>query len=116
MAIPVITLENIRCLPPIVSLPRFRSLVLCGTLATHILLSYLHTPALRELYLEHLNVDFEFPILNPYLPLPSRKPIDPSLPLAQSPTAESQTSTNWRPFLPRPRDLSPTFQLVSIRL
>ena len=102
MAEPVITLEDIRCPPPIVSLPRLRSLVLHGTLATRILLSHLHTPALRELYLERLNVDFEFPVLNPYLPLPSRKPIDPSLTLAESPGAESQTSTNGYFSLPAP--------------
>jgi hypothetical protein len=75
--VPVITLENVRCPSPVVSLPRFRSLVLRGTLATRI---YLYTPALRELYLERLNADFEFPVLNPDLPLPSRKPIDLLLP------------------------------------
>jgi len=65
---PVITPEDILRPPPIVSLPRLRSLVLHSTLATRILLSHIHTPALRELYLEHLNVDFDFPVLNPYLP------------------------------------------------
>jgi F-box-like len=91
---PEVTLEDILHPPPIVSLPQLRSLILRGTLATRIILSYLHTPALRELYLERLNVDFEFPVLNPYLPLPSRKAIDPSLVSPQSSSAESQTSTS----------------------
>lgn len=94
MSEPEITLEDILHPPPIVSLPRLRSLILHGTLATRIILSYLLTPALRELYLERLNVDFEFPVLNPYLPLPSRKVIDPSLVPPQSSSAESQTSTS----------------------
>ena len=98
---PEVTLEDILHPPPIVSLPRLRSLILHGTLATRIILSYLHTPALRELYLERLNVDFEFPVLNPYLPLPSRKAIDPSLVL-QSSSAEPQTSTNEPPSSPNP--------------
>lgn len=74
MSEPMITPEDIRRPPPIVSLPRLRSLVLHSTLAMRILLSHLHTPALQELYLEHLNVDFEFPVLNPYLLPPSRSP------------------------------------------
>ncbi|KAH9971956.1 hypothetical protein BGW80DRAFT_1317342 [Lactifluus volemus] len=112
--------ENIRCPPPIVSLPRLRSLVLHGTLCTRILLSHLHTPALRELYLEHLNVDFEFPVLNPYLPLPSRSPID-SLPTSGVPRGsadiESATSPNGPPpppltemSLPSPRALAFGFE------
>ena len=95
-----ITLEDTRCPPPIVSLPRLRSLVLHSTLTTRILLSYLHTPALRELYLERLNVEYDFPVLNPFLPLPSRKPIDPSFVPPQSPGAESQTSTSGLPSSP----------------
>ena len=93
MSEPVITLEDVRLPPPIVSLPQLRSLILHGTLAARVILSYLHTPALRELYLERLNVDFAFPVLNPYLPLPTRKPIDPLVP-PQSSSAESPTSTS----------------------
>ena len=100
----VITLEDILHPPPIVSLPRLRSLILHGTLATRIILSYLHTPALRELYLEHLNIDSEFPVLNPYLPLPSRKSIDPSLISPQSSSAESQTSTSELLSSPNPTE------------
>ncbi|KAF8478010.1 hypothetical protein DFH94DRAFT_753102 [Russula ochroleuca] len=100
----VITLEDPQCPPPIVSLPRLRSLVLHGTLATRILLSYLHTPALQELYLERLNVDFGFPVLNPFLHLPSRKPIDPSSVPSQSPGDESQTSTSGHPPFPTPAE------------
>jgi hypothetical protein len=100
MSEPVITEEDILHPPPIVSLPRLRSLILHSTLATRIILSYLHTPALRELYLERLNVDFEFPVLNPYLPLPSRKAIDSSLVAPQSSSAESQTSTSELPSSP----------------
>jgi hypothetical protein len=104
MSDPVITEEDILHPPPIVSLPRLRSLILHGTLATRIILSYLHTPTLRELYLERLNVDFEFPVLNPYLPLPSRKAIDPSLDTPQSSGAESQTSTSELSFSPNPTE------------
>ncbi|KAF8272259.1 hypothetical protein EI94DRAFT_386021 [Lactarius quietus] len=43
MSEPVITPEDIRRPPPIVSLPRLRSLVLHSTLATRILLSHIHT-------------------------------------------------------------------------
>jgi hypothetical protein len=103
----VITLEDILHPPPIVSLPRLRSLILHGTLATRIILSYLHTPALRELYLERLNVDSEFPVLNPYLPLPSRKVIDPSLVSPQSSSAESQTSTTELPSPNQTENLQP---------
>ncbi|KAI0247121.1 hypothetical protein BJV78DRAFT_1248019 [Lactifluus subvellereus] len=113
---PVITPEDIRCPPPIVSLPRLRSLVLHSTLSTRILLSHLHTPALRELYLEHLNVDFDFPVLNPYLPLPSRSPIDSSPVLGilpESPNIESTASSSGPPsptlteiFLPSPHALA----------
>lgn len=104
MSEPEITLEDILHPPPIVSLPRLRSLILHGTLTTRIILSRLHTPALRELYLERLNVDFEFPVLNPYLPLPSRKAIDPSLVTPQSSNAESQTSTSGPPSSPNPTE------------
>jgi hypothetical protein len=97
MSEPEVIWEDILHPPPIVSLPRLRSLKLHGTLATRIILSYLHTPALRGLYLERLNVDFEFPVLNPYLPLPSRKAIDPSL-------APLQTSTSELPSSPNPTD------------
>lgn len=100
MSKPIITSEDIRHPPPIVSLPRLRSLVLHRTLATRILLSYLHTPALRELYLEHLNVDFEFPVLNPYLPRPPRDPIDTSWVLCHSPSVESHASTSGLPSFP----------------
>ncbi|KAN0123282.1 hypothetical protein V8E52_002614 [Russula decolorans] len=93
----VITLEDTLHPPPIVSLPRLRSLILHGTLATRIILSYLHTPALQELYLERLNVDSEFPVLNPYLPLPSRKATDPSLVPPQSSSTEPQTNTSEHP-------------------
>jgi hypothetical protein len=96
----VITLEDARRPPPIVSLPRLHTLVLNGTLATRIILSYLHTPALRELCLKRLNVEFDFPILNPYLPHPSRKPIDPSFVPPQSPRAESPTNTSGLPSSP----------------
>jgi len=107
--VPVINLEDILHPPPIVSLPRLRSLVLHGTLATRIILSYLHTPALRELYLERLNVEFEFPVLNPYLPLPSRKAIEPSWPYPQSSSAESQTSASELPSSPNSTEnLHPT--------
>jgi F-box-like len=120
LSVPAITAEDIRCPPPIVSLPRLRSLVLHSTLCTRILLSHLHTPALRELYLEHLNVDFDFPVLNPYLPLPSRLPIDP-LPtpgvLPGSPVLESTTSPSGLPpptliemFPPPPRALAFGFE------
>jgi hypothetical protein len=97
---PVITFEDIRHPPPMVSLPRLRSLVLHRTLATRILLSSLHAPALRELYLEHLNVDFDFPVLNPYLPLPPHEPIDSSFVPPQSLRIESHPSTNGHPPFP----------------
>jgi hypothetical protein len=97
---PVVTLEDVRSPPPIVSLPRLRTLILNGTLATRIILSYLHTPTLRVLCLERLNVDSDFPVLNPYLPHPSREPIDPSFVTPQSPRAESQTSTTELPSSP----------------
>jgi hypothetical protein len=99
-----ITSEDIRHPPPTVSLPRLRSLVLHRTLATRILLSYLHTPALRELYLEHLNVDFDFPVLNPYLPLPSRESIDSPLVPSQGPSVESHASASGHPSSPTPAE------------
>lgn len=108
MSEPVITPEDIRRPPPIVSLPRLRSLVLHSTLATRILLSHIHTPALRELYLEHLNVDFDFPVLNPYLPTPSRSPTvpspTPSIP-PESPEIGSDTDTNGTPPSPTPTEI-----------
>ncbi|KAI9456152.1 hypothetical protein F5148DRAFT_378735 [Russula earlei] len=112
---PVIAFEDTRHPPPIVSLPRLRSLVLHRTLATRILLSYLHTPALRELYLEHLNVDFDFPVLNPYLPLPSLEPMHSSsfVPFPP-PGVESHASTSGHPpsptLHPSPRSLSSGFE------
>jgi hypothetical protein len=108
MAEPVITPEDIRRPPPIVSLPRLRSLVLHSTLATRILLSHIHTPALRELYLEHLNVDFDFPVLNPYLPPPSRSPIAsspaPDIP-PEIPEIGSDTDTNRIMSSPTPTEI-----------
>ncbi|KZV67069.1 hypothetical protein PENSPDRAFT_736736 [Peniophora sp. CONT] len=53
--------------PPVAMLPRLRSLVLHGTLCARILLSFIDAPALRELYLEFLNVDWRFEVRNPYL-------------------------------------------------
>jgi len=107
MTEPIVTSEDIRRPPPIVSLPRLRSLVLHRTLSTRILLSHLHTPTLRELYLEHLNVDFEFPVLNPYLPLPSRDPIDTSSIPRLSPSVESHASTSGLPSSPTLAENSP---------
>ena len=109
MSEPLITVEDIRRPPPIVSLPRLRSLVLHSTLATRILLSHLHTPALRELYLEHLNVDFDFSVLNPYLPHPSRSSAAsspaPSIPL-ESPEVGSDTDTDIIIASPTPTEIS----------
>lgn len=106
---PVITPEDIRRPPPIVSLPRLRSLVLHSTLATRILLSHIHTPALQELYLEHLNVDFDFPVLNPYLPPPSRSPTvsspSPDVP-PESPEIGSDTSASGVMSSPTPTEIS----------
>ena len=105
----IITPEDMRRPPPIVSLPRLRSLVLHGTLATRILLSHIHTPALRELYLEHLNVEFDFPVLNPYLPTPSRSPTvsspAPRTP-SESPDVGSDTDTNGIMSSPTPTEIS----------
>jgi F-box-like len=109
MSVPVITSEDIRHPPPIVSLPRLRSLVLNCTLATRILLSYLHTPALRELYLEHLNVDSSFPVLNPYIPLPLRDAIDSSLVPPCRPGVESHATTSGFPSSPPPEENSRPF-------
>ncbi|KAH9080681.1 hypothetical protein EDB83DRAFT_2340851 [Lactarius deliciosus] len=111
MSEPIVTPEDIRCPPPIVSLPRLRSLVLHSTLATRILLSHLHTPALQELYLEHLNVDFEFPILNPYLLPPSRSPTHSSPTpgiLPENPEIGSDTVTTPSPTLTEISLPSPT--------
>ncbi|KAN0139745.1 hypothetical protein V8E53_002407 [Lactarius tabidus] len=108
MSEPVITPEDIRRPPPIVSLPRLRSLVLHSTLATRILLSHIHTPVLRELYLEHLNVDFDFPVLNPYLPPPPRSPTvsspAPDIP-PESPEIGSDTDTNEVMPSPTPTEI-----------
>ncbi|KAI9465632.1 hypothetical protein BJY52DRAFT_1245220 [Lactarius psammicola] len=109
MSEPVITPEDIRRPPPIVSLPRLRSLVLHSTLATRILLSHIHTPALQELYLEHLNVDFDFPVLNPYLLPPSPSPTvsspAPGIP-PESPEIISDTGTNEIMSSPTPTEIS----------
>ena len=70
----VIRPEDFERPPPVPFLPRLRSLVLHSTLCTRTILSYIDTPNLKELYLEHLNVDFSFPIHNPYSLRRRRKP------------------------------------------
>ncbi|TFY73216.1 hypothetical protein EWM64_g10796, partial [Hericium alpestre] len=74
---PTFTEEELLVPPPVARLPHLRSLVLHSTLCTRIILSHLDTPALKELYLEHLNVDFAFPVHNPYLPRRPR-PTEPT--------------------------------------
>lgn len=59
--------EDVERGAPTANLPNLRSLVLHRTLCTRVILSYIYCPRLEELYLEHLNVDFEFPTHNPYL-------------------------------------------------
>ncbi|KAI0051093.1 hypothetical protein FA95DRAFT_386527 [Auriscalpium vulgare] len=68
MCEPELSLEDGENPPPIVELLQLRTLILHSTLCTRIILSAIHTPALEELCLEHLNVDFKFPIHNPFLP------------------------------------------------
>ncbi|EIM81578.1 uncharacterized protein STEHIDRAFT_171889 [Stereum hirsutum FP-91666 SS1] len=60
--------EDVKRGAPMANLPNLRSLVLHRTLCTRVILSYINCPKLEELYLEHLNVDFEFATHNPYLP------------------------------------------------
>lgn len=60
--------EDVKRGAPMANLPSLRSLVLHRTLCTRVILSYINCPKLEELYLEHLNVDFEFATYNPYLP------------------------------------------------
>ncbi|KAI0064177.1 hypothetical protein BV25DRAFT_1823747 [Artomyces pyxidatus] len=95
MGHPVYTVHDTEHPPPIVSLPRLRSLVLHSTLCTRVILSCLYTPALVELYLEYLNVDFEFPVLNPYLPrLPPAMGHPVSVLALDHPIANPSTSSN----------------------
>ncbi|KAI0317504.1 hypothetical protein OF83DRAFT_1243679 [Amylostereum chailletii] len=61
MAEPDIRREDLDRPPPVVRLLHLRSLVLHSIICTRIVLSHLYVPALRELYLEHLNVDWKFP-------------------------------------------------------
>ncbi|GBE85207.1 hypothetical protein SCP_0703930 [Sparassis crispa] len=59
------TTEANGSLSPVVPLLRLRTLLLRSTCAVRTLLSHIHAPALRELYLEHTNVDFEL-LHDPY--------------------------------------------------
>ncbi|KAA1469806.1 hypothetical protein DENSPDRAFT_835480 [Dentipellis sp. KUC8613] len=77
--------------PPLVRLLHLRSLVLHSTLSARIILSHLYTPELRELYLEHLNVDFKFPVHNPYL---SHRPRSAPQPQTSSDTRQPDIVTH----------------------
>ncbi|KAI0304536.1 hypothetical protein B0F90DRAFT_1625508 [Multifurca ochricompacta] len=102
MSEPFITPEDILHPPPIVSLPRLRSLVLHSTLTTRILLSHLHTPALRELYLKHLNVDFQArPPTSAQCALEDGDSDDEFSDYSQSPHSDHATGMGLRSLLSR---------------
>ncbi|ETW81755.1 hypothetical protein HETIRDRAFT_317718 [Heterobasidion irregulare TC 32-1] len=84
--------------PPVPFLPRLRSLVLHSTLCTRTILSYIDTPNLKELYLEHLNVDFSFPIYNLYS---SHGDSDDEGDFSQSPYSDHATGMGLRSLFQR---------------
>jgi hypothetical protein len=98
--------------PPVVPLLHLRSLVLHSTLCTRILLSYIHAPDLRELYLEHLNVDWKFPVHNPYFrrePTSATSSVSAGWPSSSSSSQLTPPVSAVSSSFPPSRSSSPTF-------
>ena len=89
-----------------VHLPRLRFLLLRTTVSIRALLAHLHVPALRELHLEHTNVDFALRT-EPYVaaaPVPDEgESEDEAHDFSQSPWSDHATGMGLRALLRRSR-------------
>ncbi|OJA11092.1 hypothetical protein AZE42_08765 [Rhizopogon vesiculosus] len=86
--------------PPAVALPRLHTLLLDEICNQRSILSHLYLPALRELHLRHINVDFE---LEPYHVPEEGDSDDESHDFSQSPHSDFHTGMGLRKLLSRSR-------------
>ncbi|OAX34075.1 hypothetical protein K503DRAFT_473012 [Rhizopogon vinicolor AM-OR11-026] len=86
--------------PPAVALPRLHTLLLDEICNQRSILSHLYLPALRELHLRHINVDFE---LEPYHVPEEGDSDDESHDFSQSPHSDLHTGMGLRKLLSRSR-------------
>lgn len=82
--------------PPIVALPRLHTLILDFLCIQRSVLSNLHLPALRELYLHRLNMDFSFDGYHVQEPGDSD---DEAQDFSQSPSSDHQTGMGLRKLI-----------------
>ncbi|KDQ62392.1 hypothetical protein JAAARDRAFT_149247 [Jaapia argillacea MUCL 33604] len=83
---------------PMVFLPQLRVLQLKSTCSTRLILSHLHAPSLKQLYLEHLNVDFR---INPETFSESGDSEDEAHDFSQSPWSDHATGMGLRSLIKR---------------
>ncbi|TFK74788.1 hypothetical protein BDN72DRAFT_631362 [Pluteus cervinus] len=85
--------------PPTVHLPNLKTMTLKSTCMTRSLLTSIHAPSLTQLYLAHLNVDFQLP---PYYSEDGDSEDEANDP-SQSPSSDHATGMGLRTFLSRSR-------------
>lgn len=87
---------------PIVQLPRLHTLVLRSTCAVRAILSHIDAPSLRELYLEHTNMEFELRRASAYsLPSEEGDSEDEAHDFSQSPWSDHATGMGLRSLMRR---------------
>ncbi|KAG1729933.1 hypothetical protein EDB19DRAFT_102803 [Suillus lakei] len=86
--------------PPAISLPRLHTLLLNEICNQRSILSHLYLPALRELHLRHINVDYP---LEPYYVPEEGDSDDESHDFSQSPHSDLHTGMGLRKLLSRSR-------------
>ncbi|KAI6041383.1 hypothetical protein EDC04DRAFT_2669190 [Pisolithus marmoratus] len=84
--------------PPVVALPRLHTLVLDSTCIQRSILSHLHLPALRALYLRQLNMDFS---LDSYHVTEPGDSDDEARDFSQSPSSDHHTGMGMRKLISR---------------
>lgn len=87
--------------PSIVTLPRLRVLVVRSTCAVRIILSHITTPLLNELYLEHLNMEFEPDIATYPYDSEDGDSDDENQDVSQSPWSDHATGMGLRSLISR---------------
>lgn len=86
--------------PPVIALPRLHTLLLDEICNQRSILSHLYLPALRELHLRHINVDYP---LEPYHAPEEGDSDDESHDFSQSPHSDLHTGMGIRKLLSRSR-------------
>ncbi|KAI0345937.1 hypothetical protein BDW22DRAFT_1353574 [Trametopsis cervina] len=86
---------------PIVHLPRLHTLVLRSTCAVRAILSHIDAPGLRELYLEHTNMEFQLQHAGAFTEVEEGDSGDEAADFSQSPWSDHATGMGLRNLIQR---------------